>query len=127
MHIVATNSADSCPKGMEQTSQQQTNLSSQTDAKAESGKFINLRPFLGLRLGLFAVAMVIALLYVGGMTFGNGTIEAPQPTDPVVAQAAWQDLVSDTLADKGTADQDFSLPTSDYQSIGLLPIRAGSN
>lgn len=107
---------------MEQTSQQQTNPSSTKDAEA-TDKFINLRPFLRLRLGLFAVALALALLYVGGMAFGNGTIETPEPTDPVVAQNAWHGLVSDTLAAKTPASQEFTLPQSEHQSIGLLPVR----
>lgn len=112
---------------MEQTSQQQTNSESTTERARETGKFINLRPYLGLRLGLFAVAMAVVLLYCGYMTFGNGTIETPEPTDPVVAQTAWQELVTDTLAAKGPTEEPVALPTTANQSIGLLPVRVASH
>ena len=104
----------------------QPNRPTSTSA-SDTSKFVNLRPYLGLRLGLFAVALLVALLYVGNLTFGNGTMKSPEPTDPAVAQAAWQELVSDTLAAKGPVEPPLSLPTSERPSIGLLPVRLAGN
>lgn len=111
---------------MEHNPQRESHRPSTSSGAKKSGKSVNLRPFLRLRLGLFALALAFGLLYVGGMTFGNGTIEAPEPTDPAVAQSAWQELVSETLADKRPDEQPMSLPTSQHPSIGLLPVRAGN-
>lgn len=110
---------------MEQTSQEQTNHPSSPAIGTD--KFINLRPYLGLRLGLFAVALLVALLYVGTMAFGNGSMKTSEPTDPAVAQAAWQDLVSDTLTTKGPTEPAVSLPATESPSIGLVPVRLAGN
>ena len=123
MRETATIGRDRCPKDMEHTSQQHTNGQPHVDSASDTGKLMNLRPYLRLRLGLFALALGLCLLWVGNMTFGNGAFKS-LTTDPQTAQAAWQELVSETLESKRPVGEPLALPTSEYAPLGLLSVRA---
>ena len=108
---------------MQQTTEQSESRQPEIAAVDKNGKLMNLRPFLRLRLGLAAVALVVGLLWVVNMTFGAGAFKSPT-TDPKVAQAAWQELVADTIDDKRPADEPLALPTSENPGIGLVLVRS---
>lgn len=107
---------------MEHTTQQHNHGEPEVDRASDGEKLTNLRPYLRLRLGIFAVALAVVLLWVGNMTFGNGAFKSVT-TDPQAAQTAWQEVVNEAIESKRPAGETLNLPTSETSRIGLVSVR----